>query len=233
MSGITGCFAGLLFFAAFIVLTSLCSVTSFSLAQQTVVDLNAAGMAVDDPLATLRCALTGRCESVTADLNASALNAPLLKLTPLTTAMPTATAQSIAPPTVAVAEPTMAPTTAPPTPFPSAEPSAGLPRITDPRQVQILLLGIDQRSATDDPGPFRTDTIMLLNINPVRKSVGLLSLPRDLWVEIPDFGGGAHQSGEFHRRWQCLPRWRRSGAGDGDGGDQFRPARRQIPAGQL
>lgn len=194
---VSGCLAALAFLLALIVLTSLCSVTSFSLAQQTVVDLNAAGMAVDDPLATLRCALTGRCESVTADLNASSLNAPLLKLTPLTTAMPTATAQSIAPPTVAVAEPTMAPTIAPPTPLPTAEPSAGLPRITDPRQVQILLLGIDQRSATDDPGPFRTDTMMLLNINPVRKSVGLLSLPRDLWVEIPDFGGARINQANF------------------------------------
>ena len=72
---VSGCLAALAFLFALIVLTSLCSLTSFSLAQQTVVDLNAAGMAVDDPLATLRCALTGRCESVTADLNAAPLDA--------------------------------------------------------------------------------------------------------------------------------------------------------------
>ena len=184
---ISGCLAALVFFFAFIVLTGLCSVTSFSLAQQTVVDLNAAGMAVVDPLATLRCALTGRCESVTADLNAAPMNAPLVKLTPLTTAMPTSAPATITPRTVAVAEPTRA-TTVPPTLAPTAEPSASLPRIADPRQVQILLLGIDQRSATGDPGPFRTDTMMLLNINPVLKSVGVLSLPRDLWVDVPDFG---------------------------------------------
>ena len=191
---VSGCLTALALFFAFIVLTGLCSVTSFSLAQQTVVDLNAAGMAVDDPLATLRCALIGRCESLTADLNA-----PLLQLTPLTTAMPTSAPTAIAPRTVVVAEPTIVTVTptASPTPLPTSEPSAALPHISDPRQVQILLLGIDQRSATDDPGPFRTDTMMLLNINPVLKSVGLLSLPRDLWVEIPDFGGARINQANF------------------------------------
>lgn len=193
---VSGCLAALAFLFAFIMLTGLCSLTSFSLAQQTVVDLNAAGMAVDDPLATLRCALTRRCESVTADLNAAPLNAPLVKLTPLYTMMPTLPPATSRPVTVAVAQTTLA-TTLPPTPLPTAEPSAGLPRIIDPRQVQILLLGIDQRSATGDPGPFRTDTMMLLNINPARKSVGLLSLPRDLWVEIPDFGGARINQANF------------------------------------
>lgn len=57
----------------------------------------------------------------------------------------------------------------------------------DPRQVRILLMGIDQRSATGETGPFRTDTMILVNIDPVRKTVGLISLPRDLWVTIPNF----------------------------------------------
>ncbi len=58
---------------------------------------------------------------------------------------------------------------------------AGLGRIT------ILLMGIDQRSATHDPGPFRTDTMILTQIDPIRKTVGVLSIPRDLWVDIPGF----------------------------------------------
>ena len=193
---VSGCLAALILVFALVVLTSLCSVTSFILAQQTVVDLNAAGMAVDNPLTTLRCALTGRCESASVNLNAPPLNPPMLKLTPLTTAMPTSPTPTITPETVAVAERTVA-TTVPPTALPTITPIANLPRVTDPRQIQILLLGIDQRSATDDPGPFRTDTMILLSVNPARKTVGVLSLPRDLWVDIPGFERGRINTANF------------------------------------
>lgn len=53
-------------------------------------------------------------------------------------------------------------------------------------RVSILLLGIDQRC--DEEGPAHTDSMMVLTIDPVGKSANLLSLPRDLWVEIPDIG---------------------------------------------
>ncbi len=58
---------------------------------------------------------------------------------------------------------------------------------TDTKRINILLLGIDQRSALNDPGPFRTDTMMVVSIDPVRKTAGILSIPRDLWVSIPGF----------------------------------------------
>ena len=169
---VSGCLAALVFFGALILLTGLCSLTSFSLAQQTVVDLNAAGMTVDDPLATLRCALTGSCEN--GPLEGPRLRAPLLMLTPLTTALPTA-AGATSPPVTVAEEETGALTVAPTAVSPTEAPGASLPRVTDPRQIEILLLGIDQRSATDDPGPFRTDTMMLLSVNPARKTVGVLS----------------------------------------------------------
>lgn len=60
------------------------------------------------------------------------------------------------------------------------EPWSGKERVT------ILLLGIDQRC--DEIGPTRTDTMMLLTMDPVGLSAAVLSLPRDLWVEIPGFG---------------------------------------------
>lgn len=176
-------------------MTGLCSLTGFSMAQEAVLDLNAAGMAVDDPLATLRCALTSRCQGANADRSA-----PILALTPLTTAMP---ANSRARPTTVAAtdlEPPAATWTRMPevaTARPTAAPAVALPRVTDPRQIQILLLGIDQRSATDDPGPFRTDTMMLLSVNPAGKTVGVLSLPRDLWVEIPGFEPGRINTANF------------------------------------
>jgi LCP family protein required for cell wall assembly len=62
---------------------------------------------------------------------------------------------------------------------------------TDPTwtggRVAILLLGIDQRLTEE--GPWRTDTMILLMIDPITKRAGMLSIPRDLWVEIPGYGG--------------------------------------------
>lgn len=53
-------------------------------------------------------------------------------------------------------------------------------------RVNILLLGIDQRC--EETGPNHTDTMMVVTIDPLGLSAGVLSLPRDLWVEIPGFG---------------------------------------------
>lgn len=53
-------------------------------------------------------------------------------------------------------------------------------------RITILLLGIDQRC--EESGPTHTDSMMLLTIDPVGKSASLLSLPRDLWVDIPQVG---------------------------------------------
>lgn len=49
-------------------------------------------------------------------------------------------------------------------------------------QVNILVLGSDQ-----PPGAnlFRTDTILLVSLNPKKKTVNLVSFPRDLYVYIP------------------------------------------------
>ena len=56
-------------------------------------------------------------------------------------------------------------------------------------RVTILLMGIDRRvgQACGETGPVRTDSLMLVTVDPVSKTAGMLSLPRDLWVEIPGF----------------------------------------------
>lgn len=54
-------------------------------------------------------------------------------------------------------------------------------------RVTILLMGLDFRDWVSGDGPPRTDTMMLLTIDPVSKTAGMLSIPRDLWVEIPGF----------------------------------------------
>jgi polyisoprenyl-teichoic acid--peptidoglycan teichoic acid transferase len=71
----------------------------------------------------------------------------------------------------------------------TTDPAADL-TYNDTARINILLLGIDQRSGIDDPGPFRTDTMIVVSIDPVRKSAGILSIPRDLWVDIPGYKPG-------------------------------------------
>lgn len=54
---------------------------------------------------------------------------------------------------------------------------------TSVRPINILLLGTDARQSEWDAA--RTDSIILLSINPETHAVGMISLPRDLWVPIP------------------------------------------------
>ncbi len=49
-------------------------------------------------------------------------------------------------------------------------------------QTKILLLGSDQRPG--DNG-YRTDTIILLTLDPQKMTVSAVSFPRDLWVKVP------------------------------------------------
>jgi LCP family protein required for cell wall assembly len=64
----------------------------------------------------------------------------------------------------------------------------------------MLILGIDERC--DEKGPTRTDTMMVLSLDPVTMAGTMLSIPRDLWVEIPGFGvekiNQAHRLGELY-----------------------------------
>jgi polyisoprenyl-teichoic acid--peptidoglycan teichoic acid transferase len=48
-------------------------------------------------------------------------------------------------------------------------------------------MGLDYRDWTEGEGPPRTDSMMLVTIDPITKVAGMLSIPRDLWVEIPGF----------------------------------------------
>ncbi len=55
-----------------------------------------------------------------------------------------------------------------------------------PTRTNILILGTDSRDPDSPVG--RTDTIILTTIVPLRPEVGMLSVPRDLWVEVPGVG---------------------------------------------
>ncbi len=50
----------------------------------------------------------------------------------------------------------------------------------------VLVMGLDSRP--DEIGMCRTDTIMVISIDPVTSRISILSIPRDTYVEIPEFG---------------------------------------------
>jgi len=52
-------------------------------------------------------------------------------------------------------------------------------------RVNILLLGVDKRPS--EAGPTRTDTMIVVTLDPTTGQVGMLSIPRDLWVRIPEY----------------------------------------------
>ena len=71
-----------------------------------------------------------------------------------------------------------------------------------PGRVNILLLGTDAR-AVDPTTPSRSDTLILFSVDTVKKTAGILSIPRDLLVTIPGFGvrkvNAAYAIGEFNQ----------------------------------
>lgn len=94
------------------------------------------------------------------------------------------------------------------TPFPTATPmpdTVNTPEVVTEAQpvldvaetINILLLGSDTRYGTS----FRTDTIMIAIVRPKEGQISLVSIPRDLWVNIPDVGmqriNTAYQYGEI------------------------------------
>jgi len=70
-------------------------------------------------------------------------------------------------------------------------------------RVTILLMGLDYRDWASGRGFPRTDSMMLISIDPITRKAAMLSIPRDLWVEIPGFGheriNTAYPSGENNR----------------------------------
>jgi LCP family protein required for cell wall assembly len=87
------------------------------------------------------------------------------------------------------------------TPMPTAEAVVPAPPVTAPQvdlppawdgasRINILFIGLDYRDWQTNEGPPRSDTMILFTIDPVSKTAGMLSIPRDLWVNIPGFGYG-------------------------------------------
>ncbi len=57
-------------------------------------------------------------------------------------------------------------------------------------RVTMLVMGLDYRDWEAGVGPPRTDTMILFTVDPINRTAGILSIPRDLWVNIPGFEYG-------------------------------------------
>ena len=70
--------------------------------------------------------------------------------------------------------------------------------LNDQETVNFLLIGSDRRPG----GSFRTDTMVIAMLRPQDGQVSMISIPRDLWVYIPNSGNQrintAYQTGEIY-----------------------------------
>jgi polyisoprenyl-teichoic acid--peptidoglycan teichoic acid transferase len=140
--------------------------------------------------------MAGTEESLTTVTPAVALTetaVPTATLTPLPTLTPTSTSTARPLRPLDPGEDTV------PAYYHTPEPWEGQERVT------ILLLGVDSGD-WDSPGragPPRTDTLLVLSVDPVAKTAGMLSIPRDLTVDIPGILNPnrintAHRFGEIY-----------------------------------
>ena len=91
---------------------------------------------------------------------------------------------------------------------PTASPTLSAPQIALPpawdgaSRVNVLILGL--RGGDNNHGcPDCTDTMIVLTIDPISKTAGMLSIPRDMWVSIPGFNynriNAAYTTGELFK----------------------------------
>ncbi|HEX7102107.1 MAG TPA: LCP family protein [Nitrolancea sp.] len=106
----------------------------------------------------------------------NAQGTPVIADATATTPTPTVVAQVAATSGASFATPVAVATT---------DPVDALPNWDGTGRVNILLLGSDSRGANEVA---RSDTMILVTVNPETKQVGMLSIPRDLLVSIPNYG---------------------------------------------
>ena len=85
------------------------------------------------------------------------------------------------------------------------DPSADLPD-PDPwdgtSRVNLLVMGLDLRDDESGDSAPRSDTMILLSMDPVNNTASAVAIPRDMWVAVPGFGyykiNTAHRFGELY-----------------------------------
>lgn len=84
-------------------------------------------------------------------------------------------------------------------------PEATTPVWNGKDRVTMLLLGLDQRDWESNSSASRSDTMILLTIDPVSLTAGVLSVPRDLWAVIPGFNPGKINTAYYFGEAYNLP----------------------------
>jgi len=88
---------------------------------------------------------------------------------------------------------------------PADEPKIDLPD-PDPwdgtSRVNVLVMGLDLRDTEDESAAPRSDTMILLSMDPLNNTAGAIAIPRDMWVAVPGFGhykiNTAYRFGELY-----------------------------------
>lgn len=73
-------------------------------------------------------------------------------------------------------------------PFQGITPGMDVPKWDGGRRVNIVFFGLRSGDPNDGDCPLGTDTIILLTVDPLTRTAGMLSIPRDMWVNIPGYG---------------------------------------------
>ncbi len=74
------------------------------------------------------------------------------------------------------------------TPEPSIPEKAEYPTWDGASRINILFVGLRGGDVSEGDCPFCTDTLILMTVDPTTRTAGMLSIPRDMWVNIPGFG---------------------------------------------
>ncbi|MBL1134633.1 MAG: LytR family transcriptional regulator [Chloroflexi bacterium] len=130
--------------------------------------------------------------SATATVTLTGTLTPTLTPTPTDTHTPTATFTETPTPThtptvTETPSPTLTPSITPTLIQPSLIPTSveGVIPTGEDDTLTVLLIGSDKRP--NDPA-YRTDVLVIVLVNKTRGTVNMLSLPRDLYVYIPEYG---------------------------------------------
>ena len=70
------------------------------------------------------------------------------------------------------------------------------------QRINILVMGLDQRLDEPNDQQYRTDSMMILTIDPYSKTAGAFSIPRDTRVDIPDGHGGVYMKTRINEAYE-------------------------------
>jgi polyisoprenyl-teichoic acid--peptidoglycan teichoic acid transferase len=70
-------------------------------------------------------------------------------------------------------------------------------------RVNVLVMGLDLRDTEDESAAPRSDTMILLTMDPLNNTAGAIAIPRDMWAAVPGFGhykiNTAYRLGELYK----------------------------------